>query len=121
MISKMGNVKGKILTVLGLAFKPNTDDVREARSTVLIKKLEKFGAIIHAYDPVVKTKYADAYQALIGSDGLVLVTEWQEFLGLNFKKVKRLMRTPNIFDGRNFFGPNKLRKLGFNYWGIGRQ
>lgn len=121
LISKMGNVKGKIFTVLGLAFKPNTDDVREARSTVLIKKLEQLGAIVHAYDPVVKTKYADAYQALAGSDGLVLVTEWQEFFDLNWNKVKRLMRQPNILDGRNFFDPEKLKQLGFNYWGIGRQ
>lgn len=121
LITKMGNVKGKIFTVLGLAFKPNTDDVREARSTIIIKKLEQLGAIVHAYDPVVKTKYADAYGAMVNSDGLVLVTEWQEFLDLNWQKVKRLMRQPNVFDGRNFFDPEKLKKLGFNYWGIGRQ
>jgi UDPglucose 6-dehydrogenase len=119
-IAKMGNVKGKVLTVLGLAFKPNTDDLREARSTLIIKKLEKQGAIIHAYDPVVKSKYADAYQALAGSEGLILVTEWQQFLELDWKRVKRVMRTPNIFDGRNFFDQKKLKKLGFNYWGIGR-
>ncbi len=121
LIAKMGDVKGKVLTVLGLAFKPNTDDVREARSTILIKKLEKLGAIVHAYDPVVKTKYADAYQALINSDGLVLVTEWQEFLELNWKKIKRIMRRPNVFDGRNFLDSKKLKKLGFAYRGIGRQ
>mgnify|MGYP001602012632 CR=1 FL=1 len=117
----LGTLKGKTLTVLGLAFKPNTDDLREARSTVLIQKLEKLGVIVHAYDPVVKTKYSDAYQALNNSDGLVLVTEWQEFNDLNWKKVKRLMRQPNIFDGRNLFDPAKLKKLGFKYWGIGRK
>ena len=120
-IAKMGNVKGKTLTILGLAFKPNTDDVREARSTVLIAKLKKMGAIIHAYDPVVKGEFTDPYQALINSDGLVLVTEWQMFLELDFKKIKRLMRTPNIFDGRNLFDPHKMKQLGFNYWGIGRK
>lgn len=121
LIAKMGNVKGKIFTVLGLAFKPNTDDVREARSTILIDKLKKLGAIVHAYDPVVKTKYADPYLALINSDGLVLVTEWQAFLELDWKRVKRVMRRPNIFDGRNFFEPKLLKKSGFNYFGIGRQ
>lgn len=121
LIGKMGQVKGKIITILGLAFKPNTDDLREARSTVLIRKLEQLGAIVHAYDPVVKGKFNDPYQALINSDGLVLVTEWQEFLDLNWKKVKRLMRTPNVFDGRNFFEGKLLKKLGFNYFGIGRQ
>lgn len=119
-ISKMGQVKGKTLTILGLTFKPNTDDVREARSTILIQKLKKMGAIIHAYDPVVKGKFSDPYHALTNSDGLVLVTEWQMFLELDFKKVKRLMKQPNIFDGRNIFDGKKLKKLGFNYWGIGR-
>ena len=113
-------IRGKTLTILGLAFKPNTDDVREARSTLIIDKLTRAGADIKAYDPVVKGKYTDAYQALTGSDGLVLVTEWQEFLDLNWTKVKRLMKQPNIFDGRNWFDPVTLKKLGFNYWGIGR-
>lgn len=121
LIGKMGKVKGKIYTVLGLAFKPNTDDRREARSTVLIKKLERLGALIHSYDPVIKTKYHDPYQALINSDGLILVTEWKEFLELNWKRVKRLMRTPDIFDGRNVLDADRLKKLGFSYQGIGRQ
>jgi len=120
-IAKMGNVKGKILTILGLAFKPNTDDVREARSTVLTAKLKKMGAIIHAYDPVVKGEFTDPYQALVNSDGLVLVTEWQMFLDLDWAKVKQVMRRPNIFDGRNFLDKEKLKKIGFKYWGIGRQ
>jgi len=114
------SLKGKIFAFLGLAFKPNTDDLREARSTVLLSKLEKLGAIVHAYDPIIKTKYTDAYLALANADGLILVTEWQEFKDLNFKKVKRLMKTPNIFDGRNFFNSTKLKKLGFKYTGIGR-
>lgn len=112
---------GKILTILGLAFKPNTDDLREARSSVLISKLKKLGVIIHAFDPVVKTEFNDPYQALINADGLILVTEWQEFNDLNFKRIKRLMKQPIIFDGRNFFNPEKLTKLKFKYFGIGRQ
>lgn len=114
-------LKGKILTILGLAFKPNTDDQREARSTVLISKLKKLGVIIRAFDPIVKTEFKDPYQALINADGLVLVTQWQQFLDLNFKKVKRIMKQPFIFDGRNFFNPKKLTKLKFQYFGIGRQ
>jgi UDPglucose 6-dehydrogenase len=119
-IGKMGKVKGKIITVLGLAFKPNTDDIREARAAVLIKKLKKLGAIIKAYDPVVKTEFSSPYDALINSDGLVLVTEWQEFLELDWKKVRRLMRTPNIYDGRNCLNRENLKKLKFKYFGIGR-
>lgn len=124
-------VKGKILTVLGLAFKPNTDDMREARSVPLIKKLIALGARIHAYDPVATANakkilpggvkfFSDPYLSLINADGLVLVTEWQEFKYLNFKKIKRAMRTPNIFDGRNLYDPKNIKKLGFKYFAIGR-
>ena len=116
-----GSLKGKLLTVLGLAFKPNTDDMREARSVLVIERLEKLGAVVRGFDPVVKGKFADAYQALSGSDGLVLVTEWQVFGELNFKRVKKLMRAPNVFDGRNFYDPNRMKKLGFNYIGIGQK
>lgn len=125
-----GSLKGKILTILGLSFKPNTDDLREARSLPLIKKLQALGAIIYAYDPVAnqtakkllpKVKFfKDPYLALINSDGLVLVTEWQEFKDLNLKKVKRTMHQPKIFDGRNIYNPQTAKKLGFQYFGIGR-
>lgn len=123
-------LKGKILTVLGLAFKPNTDDLREARSLVLIHKLQQLGAIIHAYDPVAMPNakpilhqvkfFSDPYSALINSDGLVLVTEWQEFKDLNFRKAKTVMAAPNVFDGRNCLPLKTLKKLGFNYFAIGR-
>ena len=123
-------LKGKILTILGLAFKPNTDDLREARSIVLIKALQKLGSIIYTYDPVAipeakkilkKVKFFDKPElALINSDGLVLVTEWQEFQNLPFRVIKRKMRNPNIFDGRNFFDSQKMTKLGFKYFGVGR-
>lgn len=114
-------LKGKIFTVLGLSFKPNTDDLREARSTILIKELEKLGAIIQAYDPVIKTKFSDPYQALINSSGLILVTEWPEFKNLNLKRIKLLMFESNVFDGRNFYDPVKIKTAGFKYLGIGRQ
>jgi len=124
-----GSLKGKIFTILGLAFKPNTDDMREARSIPLIKKLQKLGVIIYAYDPVAMPNakkvlknvkfFTDPYLALINSDGLVIATEWQEFKDLNLKKIKRSMRTPNIFDGRNLYHPPTIKKLGFKYFAIG--
>lgn len=123
-------LKKKILTVLGLAFKPNTDDLREARSLVLIHQLQQLGAIIHVYDPVAMPNakpilhqvkfFSDPYSALINSDGLVLVTEWQEFKDLNFRKLKTAMAAPNVFDGRNCLPLKTLKKLGFNYFAIGR-
>jgi len=129
--SAFGNdLKGKILTILGLSFKPNTDDLREARSIPLIKKLKNLGAIIYAHDPIAMPQakkifknvkfFDDPNLALINSDGLVLVTQWQDYKNLNFKKIKTTMAQPNIFDGRNFFNPSKLKKLDFNYYAIGR-
>jgi len=125
------SLKGKILTILGLAFKPNTDDIREARSIPLIKQLQKLGAVIHVYDPVAMShakkilknvKFFDSeYTALEKSNGLVLVTEWNQFKKLDLKKVKKLMNQPVILDGRNLFSPQKVKSLGFKYIGIGRQ
>ncbi|MEK7622487.1 MAG: UDP-glucose/GDP-mannose dehydrogenase family protein [Patescibacteria group bacterium] len=115
-----GKLKGKTLTVLGLAFKPNTDDTRESRSTILINQLTKLGVRVKTYDSVVKGEFSDVYQSLINSDGLVLATEWEEFKTLDWVKVKRIMRQLNIFDGRNFLPDVKLKKLKFNYVGIGR-
>jgi len=125
------NLKNKTLTILGLSFKPETDDIREARSIPLIKQLQKLGATINAYDPVAinnaRTQlsqvkfFKNPYLALKNSDALVLVTEWQEFKQLDFNKIKSLMKTPIILDGRNLFQPNKLKKLGFQYIGIGQQ
>lgn len=123
-------LRGKIITILGLSFKPNTDDLREARAIPLIKALLKLGAIVYAYDPISmpeaktllkKVKFFEEPElALINSDGLVLVTEWQEFKDLNLKKIKNKMNQPIIFDGRNFFNPAKIKKLGFKYFGVGR-
>lgn len=126
-----GDLKDKAVAVLGLAFKPETDDLREARSILLIKKLQRLGAKIKAYDPAAmnnakkilkKINYAaDAYQAVKGADILVLVTEWEEFHHLNWLRIKELMRQPIVVDGRNFFNPEKLKKLGFIYEGVGRR
>ena len=104
-----GKLKGKTLTVLGLAFKPNTDDTRESRSTILINQLTKLGVRVKTYDSVVKGEFSDVYQSLINSDGLVLATEWEEFKTLDWVKVKRIMRQLNIFDGRNFLPDVKLK------------
>jgi len=126
-----GSLKDKKIAVLGLAFKPNTDDMRQARSAPLIKQLKKSGAEISAYDPVavpeakkqlkdLAVSYADdSYQAVDRADCLVLVTEWPEFKDLDFKKIKKIMRQANIVDGRNLFNPDKLKKLGFKYLGVG--
>lgn len=126
-----GDLQGKTVAVLGLAFKPNTDDLREARSALLIKKLQNLGVKIKAYDPVAmsnakkilkKVEYApDVYRAVKDADVLALVTEWPEFENLNFQKIKSLMRQPIVVDGRNLWNPEKLKKFGFIYEGIGRK
>ncbi len=126
------DVKGKIFTVWGLAFKPNTDDMREAPAITIINELLKLGAKIKAYDPVATKnakkifgdtiEYAtDQYDALLDSDGLLLVTEWNEFRFINYKVAERLMRAKVIFDGRNIYEPEEVRKHGFIYYGIGRK
>jgi UDPglucose 6-dehydrogenase len=123
-------VKGKTIGILGLSFKPNTDDMREARSVILIERLLHLGAKIKAYDPVAiknakkiikKVVFTqNPYQAAKDSHLLVIVTEWNEFKDLDLKKIKKLMKTPIIVDGRNIYEPATLKKLGFVYQGIGR-
>lgn len=131
-----GSVKGKIVSVLGLSFKPGTDDMREARSVELIKKLLNLGAKVRVYDPkaldkakVVFSKkllknihFCDTvYKALEDSFALLLVTEWPEFKKLDFKKAGRLMKRKVVIDGRNIYNSNKLKSLGFIYKGVGRE
>ena len=130
---RFGNdLKNKTIAVWGLSFKPNTDDMREAPSIVLIENLLAEGAKIKAYDPeateearkIFKDKivYADkTYEALEGADALVIVTEWNEFRRPNFERMKTAMKSHIIFDGRNLFEPNKMAELGFEYEGIGRK
>ncbi|MFN7170028.1 MAG: UDP-glucose dehydrogenase family protein, partial [Candidatus Omnitrophota bacterium] len=124
-------VKGKKIGVLGLSFKPNTDDIRNAPSLEIISALLKEGADIHCFDPqaipkakeVLKTKvrYAkDPYKVARNADCLVIVTEWNEFKELDLLRIKKLMRQPVIIDGRNIYEPEELKRLGFRYIGMGR-
>ncbi len=125
------NLKGKKLAVLGLAFKPDTDDMRFAPSIDILQALQKEGASIHAYDPQAEEKakpilkgiqYAKSpYETCRRADALVVLTEWSEFSNLDFKRIKKLLRQPVIFDGRNMFNATDLRKLGFRYYGMGRK
>ena len=127
-----GNLKGRQFAVWGLAFKPNTDDMREAPSVAIIRKLLDVGATVAAYDPVAmqnarynfkdEITYADdEYDALEGSDALLVVTEWNEFRNPDFSLVKSKLTQPLIFDGRNIFEPDKMKELGFTYYSIGRK
>lgn len=125
-----GSLNGKTLTILGLSFKPNTSDVREARSIPIIKKLKKAGAKIKAHDPVATNEakkeikdikyFTDPYKALENSSALLLITEWEKYKDLNFKKAAKIMKEKIIIDGRNFLDSKKLKKLGFIYKGVGR-
>jgi UDPglucose 6-dehydrogenase len=122
---------GKTISVWGLSFKPRTDDMREAPSVVIISSLLRAGAHVKAHDPVAIdearkifrrkiTLMEDGYEALRGADALAVVTEWNEFRAPDFQKMKKLMRKPVIFDGRNIYNPTELRKEGFMYYGVGR-
>ena len=126
-----GELKGKVITLWGLSFKPNTDDTREAPSLAIIEALKKEGVEMHAHDPAameeIKHKVGDAvryfdnnYEALKGADALVLVTEWNEFRRPDFDRMRSLMRSPVVFDGRNIYDPARLREKGFVYYGVGR-
>ena len=127
---KRTNLVGKKLAVLGLAFKPNTDDIRESPSIKIIKHLCDLKAEITAYDPqaMANTKRVlpginyskDAYSAIDGKDALILITEWPEFRELDLTRVKKTLKAPIIIDGRNMFDIDKVRQLGFKYVGIGR-
>lgn len=126
-----GSLKGKTIGVWGLAFKPKTDDMREAPAMVLINTLLEKGAKIQAFDPeamkVAKgifgskvTFVAKSYDALRGADALAIVTEWHEFREPDFARMRKLMKTPVIFDGRNLYDPAQIREHGFTYLSIGR-
>jgi UDPglucose 6-dehydrogenase len=126
-----GALKGKRVAVWGLAFKPRTDDMREAPAVPLIRGLLEGGATVHAYDPEAmhvargifgsKITYAEnGYAALTGADALIIVTEWNEFREPDFARMRKLMRTPAIFDGRNIYKPEHIRAHGFAYFSIGR-
>lgn len=126
----VGDVKGKRIAVLGLAFKPETDDMREAPSVEIIRGLTERGAHVCAYDPVAMTEarrilsgieYADdEYAAVADADALVFVTEWNQFRALDMARIRDLMKSPKIADLRNIYDPSDMKELGFDYVGVGR-
>jgi UDPglucose 6-dehydrogenase len=126
----VGNLKGKSIAVLGLAFKPETDDMRDAPAIGIIKSLLDGGANVRAYDPVAKSEamkvlpdivYADdEYAAVTGADALVFVTEWNQFRALDMNRIRDLMKSPKIADLRNIYKPEDMREMGFEYVGVGR-
>jgi UDPglucose 6-dehydrogenase len=128
----LGGLAGKVVGIWGLAFKPRTDDVREAPALEIIQRLVGAGARVQAYDPKATSIGLGAasdsvrfckrsYEAVEGADALVVATEWNEFREPDFARIKVLMRRPAIFDGRNIYNPQHLRELGFHYEGIGRR
>jgi UDPglucose 6-dehydrogenase len=123
---------GKTIAIWGLSFKPRTDDMREAPSVVIINGLLRAGAAVQVHDPVAteearkifknRIRYMDNdYETLRGADALAVVTEWSEFRTPDFKKIKKLLKSPVIFDGRNIYNQTEIRKMGFTYYGIGRR
>ncbi len=125
-----GSVQGKSIAVLGLTFKPNTDDMRDSPSLAIIPELEKAGAVVRAYDPegmdeakhmLPKVTYcADAYETMKGADALVVLTEWNAFRTLDLKRTKELLKTPIIVDLRNVYTPADMKAAGFSYTCVGR-
>jgi UDPglucose 6-dehydrogenase len=125
-----GNVQGKSIGVLGLAFKPETDDMRDSPAIAIIKGLQQAGAAIRAYDPQAVenskaflqniTYCADAYQTAEGADILVIATEWNEFRALNFTRIRKALREPIVVDLRNVYDPQRMRAEGFTYFSVGR-
>jgi UDPglucose 6-dehydrogenase len=131
MRTHFGHLKGKTIAVWGLAFKPRTDDMREAPSIPLIEALLSAGVTVQAYDPeatrVAKGIFgarvafaSKSYDALKGADALAILTEWNEFRRPDFARMLKVMRSPVIFDGRNLFSPEQMKQSGFTYYSIGR-
>jgi UDPglucose 6-dehydrogenase len=127
---KVGDPRGKTIGILGLSFKPNTDDIRESSSIAIIQGLLSMGAKVRAFDPAAmdeaKTVFPqleygmDAYDVAKGADALVLVTEWNQFRRLDLQRIKNLLKSPIFIDLRNVYNPDQMRRLGFNYCGVGR-
>jgi UDPglucose 6-dehydrogenase len=127
---QLDGLSDKVIGVLGLSFKPNTDDIRDAPALEVIHLLQNEGAIIRAYDPAAMENASQVlknvtlcdgpYEVAEGADALVLATEWNEFKQINFKRIREVMRQPVILDGRNLWDPDQMVALGFDYSGIGR-
>jgi UDPglucose 6-dehydrogenase len=129
IVEAFGGVKDKTIAVLGLTFKPNTDDMRDSASLVILPELAKQGAKIRAYDPEGMEEAKkhlniemcpDAYAALEGADGVVILTEWNEFRALDLRAAKRLLKRPLMVDLRNIYRPEEMAKVGFSYVSVGR-
>jgi UDPglucose 6-dehydrogenase len=127
---KVGDLRGKTIGILGLSFKPNTNDIRESSSMVIMGDLLAIGAKVKAFDPAAmdeakavlpQVEYGrDPYDVAKGSDALVLVTEWNQFRRLDLQRIKTLLKTPIFIDLRNVYDPDQMKRLGFNYCGVGR-
>ena len=133
MRAHFGSLHGKTFALWGLAFKPNTDDMREAASRVLMEALWREGAKVRAFDPVAMPECRRIYgersdlvlcdnsaETLQGADALIIVTEWREFRSPDFDEIKASLRAPVIFDGRNLYDPAQMARSGFSYYAIGR-
>ncbi len=131
MIAHFGDMNGRTIAIWGLAFKPRTDDMREAPAITIIERLLTLGATVRAFDPqaaqTARRIFGDriaicekTYDALAGADALAVVTEWNEFREPDYKKIRQLLKAPVIFDGRNIYSPEHLKTLGFQYFSIGR-
>jgi UDPglucose 6-dehydrogenase len=132
MRKALGGLEDRTIAVLGLAFKPNTDDMREAKSLEVVRLLHGAGVQLRAYDPVAMDNARalmpagvafceSAYEAAAGSDAVALLTEWNEFKYLNLDRLGGLLRRRVIFDARNLYEPERMRRLGFEYYSIGRK
>jgi len=127
---KVGDLRGKTIGILGLSFKPNTNDIRESSSIVIIRDLVAMGAMVKAFDPAAideakavlpEVEYGkDAYDVAKGSDALVLATEWNQFRRLDLQRIKTLLKRPIFIDLRNVYDPDQMKRLGFDYCGVGR-
>ncbi len=131
MQDHFGELRGRTIALWGLAFKPRTDDMREAPAITIVEQLLSLGATVRAYDPeagpTARAIFGDrvtltekSYDALPGADALAVVTEWNEFREPNFQRMRELLKAPVIFDGRNIYSPEHMRSLGFSYFSIGR-
>ena len=126
-----GTLRGKKVAILGLAFKANTDDMRDSPSIAIIQALQDFGAVVHAYDPESMenskalltgiTLCPTAYDAARGADATVIVTDWEEFRGIDLVRLHAIVRTPVVVDFRNLFGDDEMNAAGFDYWRIGQK